>query len=89
MWKLVDEAATAYTDELVNLDAGRLGKALDPVEVVRARTLIGGPAPETLAAQLTDARRVLQQDRLILQVTNERLDHANQLLEDAIDRALA
>lgn len=86
---LVDEAATAYTGEPVELEAGTLRKAVDPVHFVSARTLIGGPAPEALAAQLTDARRVLQQDRRTLQVTNERLDQANRLLEDAIDRALA
>ncbi|MCC7369444.1 MAG: argininosuccinate lyase [Chloroflexi bacterium] len=63
---LVSEAATealgADLGSTVNLSAEQLAAALDPWAFVRARTIPGGPAPETVRAHAAQMQATLARD---------------------------
>ena len=55
--EMVDRAAVEYTGKPVRLSAQEIKHALDPLECVKARTLIGGPAPDQVRRQIEERPR--------------------------------
>jgi argininosuccinate lyase len=82
---LLDEASNAYIQKPLKLPAESLRRALDPLEFVKARTLVGGPAPATLAKELERAAKRLAADQEAHASARKRLDDAAAKLEGAID----
>jgi argininosuccinate lyase len=82
---LLDEASNAYIQRPLDLPAQALRRALDPLEFVKARTLVGGPAPATMTKELARASARLAADQSALDTTQKRLDEAAAKLEAAID----
>ena len=64
---MVDRAAVEYTDKPVGLSAQEIKQALDPLECVKARTLIGGPAPDHVRRQIEESREALLTDQKIFE----------------------
>ena len=65
--EMVDRAAVEYTGKPVGLSAQEIKKALDPLECVKARTLIGGPAPDQVRGQIEESHRALFADRNVFE----------------------
>jgi argininosuccinate lyase len=65
--EMVDRAAVEYVDKPVGLSAQQIKQALDPLECVKARTLIGGPAPDQVRRQLEESREALLTDQKIFE----------------------
>jgi argininosuccinate lyase len=65
--EMVDRAAVEYTDKPVGLSAQEIKQALDPLECVKARTLIGGPAPDQVRRQIEESREALLTDQKIFE----------------------
>jgi argininosuccinate lyase len=85
---LLNEAATKVLGKpLEGIDEEDLRQALDPLENVRRRNVVGGPAPQDVAVRLQELHRQLEADRRELDVRCERLRAASARLADAI-RAL-
>ncbi|ALM83549.1 argininosuccinate lyase [Bordetella sp. N] len=84
--ELVDEAAVEYMGKPLGLSADSLRKALDPAECIKARQLIGGPAPERVEEDIARARGQYKADTAELDVITERLAGSERKLEEAIDR---
>jgi argininosuccinate lyase len=69
----VDAAARTVTGRPLAIDAGTLRAALDPWAFVRARTVTGGPAPDTVGRALDGEAARLRSDRAWLATARERL----------------
>jgi len=82
--EMLDEAAIAYLGQPVRLDPAVLKRALDPLEFVKARTLVGGPAPATVGAELRRAGQRLEQDAATHAGVQARLVQAAAMLEASI-----
>jgi argininosuccinate lyase len=65
--EMVDRAAIEYTGKPIGLSAQEIKKALDPLECVKARTLIGGPAPDQVKKQIEESRQALLADQQIFE----------------------
>jgi argininosuccinate lyase len=63
--QMVERAAIEYTGKPVGLSAQSIKKALDPLECVKARTLLGGPAPEEVRKQIDESQQILATDQKI------------------------
>ncbi len=64
------------------LDQARIDRALDPLESVRVRTVLGGPAPDAVRVQLAAAASRLARDRAFV-------EHEQARVGAAIDGLLA
>ncbi len=87
--ELLDEAAVAYMDRPVHLSEARLRAAVDPERFVRARAILGGPAPEEVRRRLADFRATLARDERADREARRQVDEAQQKLESAIDALMA
>src|SRR2546426_3261486 len=65
--EMVDRAAIEYSGKPIGLSAQEIKKALDPLECVKARTLIGGPAPDQVKKQIEESRQALLADQQIFE----------------------
>ena len=86
---LVDEAAMEYMGKPLNLPEEAVREALDPASCIRARTLIGGPAPERVREDIARARQMVIDDIDTQAKIEARLAAAAQLLEGATDALIA
>ena len=77
---MLDEAAQSVTGRPLALAEESLRRALDPVQFVQVRRVMGGPAPEVTAAVLSRQEEALVRDRSWLDVEKERLALARALL---------
>ncbi len=66
------------------LDEAKLRRALDPVNFVAVRRIVGGPAPEETTRALAAARARLQSDEASLAGARSRLDAARTRLEKEV-----
>jgi argininosuccinate lyase len=60
---LIDEAAVEVIGRPLGLDAGILARALDPMQIVKARQGLGGTAPERVRESLERRAARLERDR--------------------------
>jgi argininosuccinate lyase len=74
---LVNEISGDVLGAPLAVDDGFVSDALDPWAFVRARTIPGGPAPETTRQALESARRRLIRDIDALEADRARLDQAD------------
>ena len=58
----LDRAAVALFGKPLGITAAAVAQALDPAENIRARTVLGGPAPASMAAMLAARREALARD---------------------------
>ena len=79
----VDRAAIEYTGKPVGLSAQEIKKALDPLECVKARTLIGGPAPDQVKKQIEESRQTLLADQKILEELQGQVKAGEKTMEAA------
>lgn len=85
---LLDEAAQEYMGTPLGLGDDRIALALDPAECAKARTLIGGPAPERVEDDIARARTRVREHEAVLVEVEGRLSAAAARLEGAIDKIL-
>lgn len=85
---LLDEAAIAYRNEPLGLEAEILEEALDAGRFPLRRTIFGGPAPSAVTAELETIGQGIRDDGERLGAARDRLDTARRLLERAIDDIL-
>lgn len=81
----LDDAVEAYLDERFEVDQELVNEAMDPVANVKARTLIGGPAPEEVSRQIAASRRQIDEDRQIPKDLRSDLRQSEEMLEGAIN----
>jgi argininosuccinate lyase len=81
--EMVDRAAIEYTGKPVGLSAQQIRKALDPLECVKARTLIGGPAPEQVKKQIDESRQALIADQKIFDELQGQVKAGEMVMEAA------
>jgi argininosuccinate lyase len=81
----VNRAAQEYIGEPVNLSDGALREALDPLRAVKARTLLGGTAPDEVKRQIDQCYEILRRDSAQLTDKRKKLSDAATRLENAID----
>lgn len=82
---LLDEAAGAYLKRPLRLNEGSLRDALDPGHFVKARTLLGGPAPAESRRRAREFREGLKRDRKVVLTVQKRIRAAGEELEKAVD----
>jgi argininosuccinate lyase len=70
---LVNEVSSTVLDRPLGVSEAFVSRALDPWGFVTARTVLGGPAPETTAAAAARARERLDADRFALDEDVERI----------------
>ncbi|MBI2989307.1 MAG: argininosuccinate lyase [Deltaproteobacteria bacterium] len=85
--EMLDRAAVEYTGKPLGLGAAVIQKALDSLECVRARKLIGGPAPEEVERQIAESRQKLLRDNKIFEELEAQIKAGEKKLEEA-ERAL-
>jgi argininosuccinate lyase len=81
--EMVDRAAVEYTGKPVGLSEQEIKKALDPLECVKARTLIGGPAPDQVRGQIEESRRALFADRNVFEELQAQVKTGERKMEAA------
>lgn len=83
--KDLDTATEALSLAPPRLSEEIFGKAMDPVDFVRRRTLEGGPAPEQVVHQIANALQRVATDRAHFDEYRNRMAAAAENLEAAID----
>jgi argininosuccinate lyase len=84
----VDLAAREYTGQPLELGDQKIRAVVDPLRAVKARTLVGGTAPEEVQKQIEGCLSALRGDREMLRQMRNRIDEYAAKLEDAIDTIL-
>jgi argininosuccinate lyase len=85
---MIDNAAREVLGKPLGLDAEMVRRALDPVENVRIRAIVGGPAPIEVRRMLEARKGILTQDRERLAKRKRRLAEAAAGLQRAVDAIL-
>jgi argininosuccinate lyase len=83
--ELVDTAAREVIGEPLGLDKEMVKKALDPVENVRIRDVVGGPAPIEVRRMIEARKDVLARDKDRLQQRKRKLAEAAESLQSAVE----
>ena len=81
----VDLAAREYIGEPLNLGDDEIRRVLDPLRAVKARTLIGGTAPEEVQRQVRLCSDLVRRDAEVLAHKRKKLAEAATKLEGTID----
>jgi len=81
--EIVDRAAIEYTGKPIGMGAAAIRKSLDPLECVRARSLIGGPAPEQVKQQIEESAQTLLRDKKIFEELREQIKTGERKMEEA------
>ena len=87
--ELIDESAMEYMGKPLHLNQEVVDKVIDPMEIVKARTLIGGPSPVEVRRQISEAKKQLGQDIEKPSILKGNLKKAEEKLEQAIDKLIA
>lgn len=74
---LVNEVSAGVLDSPLRVTEAFVANALDPWAFVNARSIPGGPAPETTRRALEDARSRLKEDREVLAADNAAINNAS------------
>jgi argininosuccinate lyase len=72
----VNALASARAGRAVSLTEESVRSALDPVASVARRTVLGGPAPETVRAMVAEAQHALAREREALRERHAAVDRA-------------
>jgi argininosuccinate lyase len=81
----LDAAAGEVVGHPVGLGAADFAAAMDPRAFVRRRTLLGGPAPDQVCAELTRARTEINDAREEVRVLRDAVASAERELERRVD----
>ena len=87
--ELIDESAMEYMGKPLHLNQEVIDKVMDPMEIVKARTLIGGPAPVEMRRQISKSKKQLREDKEKPSILRDNLKKAEEKLERAIDKLIA
>ena len=84
----IEAAATEVLEESLGAYADResVERALDPIESVRSRDSVGGPAPGVLEANLSELREGIDSDEGTLRARRDGLEAAERELETEVTR---
>ncbi|MCI5076558.1 argininosuccinate lyase [Oricola sp.] len=77
----VDDAAEVLFGRRFRIPATQVSEALDPMQNVRSRKAIGGPAPERMHEMIADRRAQLEADLMELAAFSNRIDTAYAALD--------
>jgi argininosuccinate lyase len=83
--ELIDAAAREVIGEPLGLDEETVKKALDPVENVRIRDVVGGPAPIEVRRMIDARKGVLARDKDCLEQRKRKLVEAAESLQTAVE----
>jgi argininosuccinate lyase len=72
----LDRAAEALFGRPLSIPEAAVRQALDPAENIRARTVLGGPAPGNMQAMLAARRAALAEDRAVVEAVARRVAEA-------------
>jgi argininosuccinate lyase len=86
---MIDEAAIEVTGTPMGLAVDVLRRALDPVEIIRARKVLGGTAPTAVESSLGNRTARLVRDQEWLACKQSAVSGARQRLEKTVDALLA
>lgn len=86
----IDDAATTYLGEPIELDQATIDTTIDPARALTARQhLTGSPAPEQVENQLARSRERISRWRSDLTDYRSRLEHAEKDLKTAVDNVIS
>jgi argininosuccinate lyase len=83
---MVRSAAAAQLGRAVDIPAGAVRDALDPVANVARRKLIGGPAPSSVQSMIETARHEIEKEEGDLESRLKRLDDATAQLDGIVSK---
>jgi argininosuccinate lyase len=86
---MLDSASQDVLGQPLTLDKEMLKKALDPIENVMVRNVLGGPAPKELARSIVIAKGNLRADKKFRDDSQRILKSANEQLEEEVAKALS
>lgn len=85
----LNEAAMAVIQKpLQNINADDIEKALDPLENVKRRNVLGGPAPTVVAKDIVDMRNRLQRDVLQIKEWRKKIELAENNMREKADQVI-
>jgi argininosuccinate lyase len=82
---LVDEIAEARTGKKLSMPQAAIDQACNPLECVKMRQLIGGPAPEEMARQIGQCRRTADEQKNAVKAARDSLTKAEARLAEAVE----
>jgi len=85
---MIDDAAIEVTGSPIGLAVEVLQRALDPVDIVRARKVVGGTAPSAVEASLSNRAAQLTRDREGHSGKQSRVAASRERLEQAVEALL-
>lgn len=86
--KLVDKAAKEILGKPLNLPDIIVKKALDPVEFVKRRAIIGGPAPVEVKRMLKDRKKRIIAEKKKIDEVNKKLNSSSRMLYESINKII-
>lgn len=86
---MVDVAAREVIGEPLGLNTETVKKALDPIENVRIRDVIGGPAPTEVRRMIKARKEDLLQDRKRLEQRKRKLVESRERLQSAVEAIIS
>jgi len=60
--QFLDEISKELTGETLGIDESIVKKALDPHEIIRSRSVIGGPAPSQVNEVIVNLKKFIQEN---------------------------
>ena len=82
--ELLDEVAEDRTGKRLSLPQAVIDRACNPLECVKMRRLIGGPAPEEMARQIRQCRRMAEEQVNAVEAARNSLAKAEARLAEAV-----
>lgn len=83
--KMIDAASIEVTGKPLDLPSDVLARALDAMQIIRARKVIGGTAPEAVRMSLGNRHAKLEEDSRSLDAKCVHITHARAELERTLD----
>lgn len=85
----LDQASQALFGHTLGISVAAIGKALDPIENLKMRTAIGGPAPARMSGMIAERHEKLRTEKQEVERVKFRLAAAETDLADAVHRIIA
>jgi argininosuccinate lyase len=86
--EMIDAAALEVIGKPLALDAGILARALDPLEIVKTRTGLGGTAPSMVLQAIDHRVTELERDLESVDAKSRAVARARKALEESVQRIL-
>ena len=87
--RMIGDASMDHMGKKLSLSEATLKSLQDPMERIKARTLTGGPAPESVRKMIKEMKEGLKGDKEFVKIAREKLAKADNKLDKAVDRLLS